>query len=178
MGPVLFWTYLSLTSLFEPHYLCFAFSYPYKAQRNNKKALNNVLMHRFMPDRFNHDHSPTQKHYASSVYAWVFSIVVSVLVFSAPFSAYSASDTASFEDQNPQISFSDFGLSVATRFGFTQYNHQQDADLDNSDEHLPLLGYRTHLVLVDFSRAIFSKSFEYTAFYWKGISSRGPPSSL
>ena len=135
-------------------------------------------MHRFMPERHNDDHSPSQKNYASSVYAWVFSIVVSVLVFSAPFSAYCANDTASFNEQTPQISFSDFGLSVATRFGFTQHNQKQDADLDNSDEHLLLFGYQPHLVLVKFSGAIFSKPFEYVAFHWKGISSRGPPSFL
>jgi len=135
-------------------------------------------MHRFMPERHNDDHSSFKKNYASSVYAWVFSIVVSVLVFSAPFSAYSANDTASFNEQTPQISFSDFGLSVATRFGFTQHNQKQDADLDNSDEHLLLFGYQPHLVLVKFSGAIFSKPFEYVAFHWKGISSRGPPSFL
>jgi len=131
-----------------------------------------------MPERHNDDHSSFKKNYASSVYAWVFSIVVSVLVFSAPFSAYSANDTASFNEQTPQISFSDFGLSVATRFGFTQHNQKQDADLDNSDEHLLLFGYQPHLVLVKFSGAIFSKPFEYVAFHWKGISSRGPPSFL
>ncbi|AMJ93540.1 hypothetical protein AVL56_03965 [Alteromonas stellipolaris] len=135
-------------------------------------------MHRFKPERLNDDHSSFKKKYASSVYAWVFSIVVSVLVFSAPFSAYSANDTASFNEQTPQISFSDFGLSVATRFGFTQHNQKQDADLDNSDEHLLLFGYQSHLVLVNFSGAIFGKPFEYIAFHWKGISSRGPPSSL
>jgi len=135
-------------------------------------------MHRFMPERHNDAHSPSQKNYASSVYAWVFSIVVSVLVFSAPFSAYCANDTASFNEQTPQISFSDFGLSVATRFGFAQHSQQQDADLDNSDEHLLLFGYQNHLAFVDFSNAIFSTPFEYIALYWKGISNRGPPSSL
>jgi hypothetical protein len=135
-------------------------------------------MHRFKPERLNDAQSSFKKNYASSVYAWVFSIVVSVLVFSAPFSAYSTNDTASFNEQTPQISFSDFGLSVATRFGFAQHSQQQDADVDSSDQHLLPGGYRLYLVLVDFSGAIFSKPFEYIAFHWKGISSRGPPSFL
>jgi len=136
-------------------------------------------MHRLMPRHRNHcGHTQTQKNYASLFYTWVFSIVVSVLVFSAPFSAYSPSESASFDGQSPQLSFSDFGLSLATRYTLSAHRHQQDTNLDNSDEPSLLAGYQTQLCFADVSFDIFTHSCEYIAFYWKGIPSRGPPFSL
>lgn len=136
-------------------------------------------MHRLAPrSRIHYGHDHTQKNYATLFYTWMFSIVVSVLVFSAPLSAYSPNHNASFDEQNPQISFSDFGLNVATRFGMAQRVHQPDADLDDVSKSPLLFGYQTHIVLVDVLLDIFSMPFEYDAFYWKGISSRGPPSLL